>query len=210
MDQIDAIAIAAQIAMGLALAACAGLRAFLPALAVGVAARAGLFQPAPELAWIAGTPALTVLAIAVVAEMAGDKIPVLDHLLDAAGTVLRPALAGLVAMVPILSVLDERVFADGLAGAGSQAWIAGLASLAAGGGIGAGVHLAKAHARLGSTALTGGAANPVLSLFEDALSLLGTLLSLLLPLLAFGIVLTGGILLVLILRRRRAPASQHG
>jgi hypothetical protein len=134
-----------------ALAAACGLRAFLPALAIAIGARLGTVHPAGAMAWLGSDAALWTLALATVLELAADKVPVLDHALDVAGTVVRPAAAALLAM----------------------AWYGGVApSLAVPAAIitGAGafaVQLAKAKTRVGSTVLTFGHATPALSLGED-------------------------------------------
>src|SRR5205085_9850019 len=78
---------------GVGIAAACGLRAFLPLLAVGVAARAGLIHLHAGSEWLAGDRALWALGVAAALEIAGDKIPVVDHALDAIGTLLRPVAA---------------------------------------------------------------------------------------------------------------------
>src|SRR5215471_7021247 len=74
---------------GVALAAACGLRAFLPLLVAGVASRFGLLSLGPNFTWLGENPALVALGLATVLEMVGDKIPVVDHALDVAGTVIR-------------------------------------------------------------------------------------------------------------------------
>jgi hypothetical protein len=160
------------LATGVGLSAACGLRAFLPVLAVGLAARFGLLQLRPDLAWLAQSPALSALGTAAVLELAADKVPVLDHVLDTLGTFLRPAAA----WVGTYAVLQ---------GWGTP-W-AQLFALAMGAGALA-VHGAKAHARLGSSALTLGAANPVLSVLEDFFAFALVLLAVLVPLLALAVV----------------------
>ena len=160
------------LATGVGLAAACGLRAFLPLLAVGLAARFGLLHLHPGLEWLAGAPALWSLAAATAIELLADKVPVLDHALDALGTALRPAAAGL----GTYAVLQ---------GWGTP-W-AQLLALALGAGALA-VHGAKAHTRLGSTALSLGHANPFLSALEDFLALALVVAAVLLPLLALSLV----------------------
>ena len=136
---------------GIALASACGLRAFLPLLALSLASRAGLVHLAPSTGWIGSTAALWSLAVATVLELAGDKIPVVDHALDVAGTVVRPvaaAIAGWATFGVVNPVL------------------ASIAAVILGGGA-MGIHALKAKTRLGSTALTLGHANPVLSVGED-------------------------------------------
>lgn len=206
METFEPLVLAAQLAMGITLAACAGLRAFLPPLALGVAARAGLLDLSPDFAWLASTPCLVVLGSAVVVELLGDKVPVVDHFLDVAGTVLRPAAGALVATVPLFSLVPMGPDASP---AGAAPWILGLAGIATGATVSAGVHVAKSHLRLGSTALTAGAGNPVLSFIEDLTGISGVILAILLPLIALGLLIMLMTLVVLVAaRRRRVP--HHG
>jgi hypothetical protein len=146
----------AALASGVAVAACCGLRAFLPLLVVGLAARHGLVELRGGLEWLAGDTALVAFGIATALEIAADKIPLVDHALDVVATVLRPVAAG----VGSLAVLVE--------------WPSPWAQLAAVvcGGMALGIHGLRASARLGSTVATSGVANPLLSLLDDLLALL--------------------------------------
>ena len=157
---------------GVGIAAACGLRAFLPLLAVGVAARAGLIHLHAGSEWLAGDRALWALGVAAALEIAGDKIPVVDHALDAIGTLLRPVAASLVL------------------GAGALA-----------------VHGAKAKTRLGSTALTLGHANPIVSLGEDLASAGLIATAILAPLLACAAIV---LVVWLVARRRRRQARASG
>lgn len=204
MDTAETLAlaqIAAQVAMGLTLAAMAGLRAFLPPLVLGLAARAGLVSLSPEFAWLAEAPALIALGSAVIFEFLGDKVPFVDHLLDVAGTLLRPAAGALVAGIPLVAAvhtLDSNPEK-------TLVWAAGITGIVAGGIVSGTVHMFKAAVRLGSTPATVGAANPLLSLTEDVIGLFGTVLAVLVPLLAFAtlvLVVAGAVFLM---RRRVAP-----
>ena len=65
-------------AAGTAIAAACGLRAFLPLLALGLAARFGMFHLRPGAEWMASDPALWALGIATVLEIASDKVPVVS------------------------------------------------------------------------------------------------------------------------------------
>jgi hypothetical protein len=138
---------------------------------------------------MAGDPALWALGIATVLELAGDKVPVVDHALDAVGTLIRPAAAWLGAFAL-------------LQGWGSP-W-AQIAALVLGAGALA-VHGAKAKTRLGSSLATAGHANPLLSVLEDSGAIVLVVTAILVPLLALALVLA----LVWVARRwrrRGAPA----
>jgi hypothetical protein len=166
--------VAVHVAMGVALAASAGLRAFLPLLVVGGAARLDLLRLADDLRWLSSTPALVVFGVAVVCEVLADKIPFVDHVLDAVATAIKP-LAG--ALVMTAAVHDWEPLYLTVVGLLSGAVIAG------------GIHLAKAKLRLLSSLATAGAGNPVLSVTEDAGALAGTLAALWVPVVAAAFVL---------------------
>jgi hypothetical protein len=172
---------------GVAIAAACGLRAFLPLLLLGVAARAGWVELVPQAAWLASDLALGALAVATVVELAADKIPVVDHVLDGVATVLRPAAAwlGAYALLAHWPAPWGQILAIVL---GTLALV---------------VHGVKAKLRLGSTTLTLGQANPVLSVAEDVAAAAGVAIAVLAPLLAILILATIAVAVVAVLRRPR-------
>src|SRR4051812_11875961 len=87
------VGLALALLSGIGIAAACGLRAFLPLFVVGLAAHAGILHLHAGSEWLASDKALWALGAATLFEIAGDKIPVVDHALDAVGTVLRPAAA---------------------------------------------------------------------------------------------------------------------
>ena len=93
---------------GIVLAASAGLRAFMPLLGIGLAARLLDWPVAPSLAWMASDAGLVTLGVATVLELAADKVPVLDHVLDLVHTVVGP-LAGALVMFGVLGDLPPVV-----------------------------------------------------------------------------------------------------
>jgi hypothetical protein len=171
---------------GVGIAAACGLRAFLPLLVLGLAARVGLVHLRPDSQWLAGDIALVALGAATVFEIAADKIPLVDHALDAIATVLRPLAAwmGVTALLVHWPSPLRQVVAVALA--------AGALTL----------HGAKAKLRLGSTGLTAGHANPLLSLAEDVIALL-LAAAVLVPLLA----LLAVALVAWVMSRRRARTA---
>jgi len=181
--------------MGLSLAATAGLRAFLPLLGLALAAHFGLVHLNGRFAWLQSGAALVVLAIAAVAEMLADKIPVVDHALDALQTVVRP-MAGVVAVAGTQAHMDPLM--------------AGVMGLVLGAPLAGSVHVAKGGVRLASTAATAGFANPLLSLAEDVVTAALAFLSLFAPVIAFLVVLLMiffGLRLWYRARQRRAKAA---
>jgi uncharacterized protein DUF4126 len=178
------------LALGIALAACAGLRAWLPLLLASLLARAGWLDLGPSFQFLASSKALLVFAVATVIEIVGDKIPVVDHALDAIGTPLRPAAGALLAASVMGHVSDP------------------LTALVLGTAVGAPAalvpHAAKTALRAASTTLTGGLANPILSLIEDAASFVLFVLAVLVPLVVLGLL---ALALLYIARRLRRLSS---
>ena len=168
---------------GIVIAAACGLRAFLPLLVLGLAARLGWVELDPRAHMLTGNLALVALGVATVLEIAGDKIPVVDHALDAIGTVVRPAAAWLGA---------SALFHGWPAPWGSLVSLA-LAAVALG------IHAVKAKLRLGTTAVTLGHGNPIVSSIEDVTALVMALMAVLLPILGLLLVL---VFVILLLRRR--------
>src|SRR5260370_1645180 len=80
--------------LGVALAACAGLRAFLPLLLAGILARMGWLDLGPSFQFLASNPALVVFGVAGLVEILGDKIPAVDPAPDALRTPLPPPPGG--------------------------------------------------------------------------------------------------------------------
>ena len=188
MEVEEAGVLILQILAGAGLAAAAGLRAFLPPLVLGSLARFEVITLRPSLDWMESTPALVVFGSAVVLEMLADKIPWLDHALDVAQTFIKPA-AGALVLAATLTDLPPL-------------WTATLA-IVVGGTISGGVHLGKAALRVVSTGTTGGAANPVVSTAEDGLSLVGSLMAILFPVVGFLLVITASVLIGRWWMRRR-------
>jgi uncharacterized protein DUF4126 len=192
MEPLAWTEIVPSVALGIGLAACAGLRAWLPLLLAGALARGGFIELGPAFRFITSNRALVLFAVATVVEIVGDKFPVVDHALDSISTVLRPAAGALLAASVMWQVSDP------------------LTALALGVAVGAPSalvpHAAKSLLRAGSTALTGGLANPVLSLVEDIAAVVLFILAVVVP-----VLLAAGLLLVafLIVRRlaRRSPSA---
>jgi uncharacterized membrane protein len=159
----------AAILMGISLAACAGLRAFMPLFAVGLAARGHFFPVQPWFAWVGSDEAVIMFGVATLVELVADKVPVLDHALDVFHTVARPIAGALVAMSAFYQVSPTYAAALGII---------------VGAPIAAGFHFAKAGTRVASTHLTAGLGNPVLSIVEDAAAVTGTVLALFAPVVA--------------------------
>lgn len=180
-------------ALGLAigLAACAGLRAWLPLLLAGILSRSGWLSLGSSFQFLQDDRALVLLGVATLLELAADKIPALDHALDVVSTVVRPVAGALLAASMLGRVSDPLV-----------SMVLGVAL-----GVPTALlpHAAKSGLRAASTAMTAGLANPLLSLLEDMMALLLFLITVILPLLA--LVLVAGLTFFVWRRfRSRSPA----
>jgi hypothetical protein len=176
-----------QIMMGISLAACAGLRAWLPMLAIGLLAKTGHIDLQESFSFLARTDVLIGFGIATVVECIGDKIIAVDHFLDAAGTLLRPV-AGAILASSVLVGMDP-----------ATALVLGILT---GGGTSLTVHAGKTVARAKSSALAflhGGFANAALSVGEDLSAGLVLALVIFIPVVAFFLALIAlGVAIVLV------------
>jgi hypothetical protein len=144
------------IALGISLAACAGLRAWLPLFAVGASVRLGVLPLGESFRFLGSNIALSVFAIATLIELIADKIPVVDHALDALSTLLKPV-AGIVLAASVLWTVDDPIVAIAL-------------GVMVGAPAACAPHAAKAGLRGVLSPLTAGLAAPVLSVLEDVIA----------------------------------------
>jgi hypothetical protein len=192
MEAVAWTDIVPSVALGIGLAACAGLRAWLPLLLAGALARFGVISLGSSFQFISSNRALVLFAVATVIEIVGDKIPAVDHALDSLSTVLRPAAGSLLAASVMWQISDPlTAVALGVAVGAPSALVP---------------HAAKSLLRVGSTVLTGGLANPLLSFVEDAAALVLFILAVVVPVLVAAALL---VVVFLILRRvtRRSPSA---
>jgi hypothetical protein len=157
------------LASGIVLAASAGLRAFMPLLGLGLASRFLEWPMSPALEWMGSDAGLVTLSVATVVELVADKVPVVDNVLDIVHTVMGP-LAGALAAFGVLGELPVA--------------LAAVIALGVGAPVAGGVHAVAATTRVKSTALTGGAANPAVSVAEDGISVGAIVVALVVPVLA--------------------------
>jgi len=174
--------------IGISLAACAGLRAFLPLFAAGVATRMGWWPVEGWYSWIGTNEALISFGLATVLEVLADKVPVLDHALDVFHTVARPVAGSLLAIGAFSDI--QPVYAVAL-------------GIIVGAPLAGGLHAAKATTRVASTQFTLGTANPVLSLVEDVLTVFGVILSFVAPVLVLVLLALGAFGLWRLVRNRQ-------
>lgn len=168
------------------LSTAAGLNAYIPLLVVGLTARFTDFITLGKPYDLLEHPAvLIVLGVLALADFIGDKVPAVDHALHLAGLVINPV-AGAIAFMASSSATGS---VDPALAAICGLILAGTA------------HGVRTAARPVATATTGGIANPVVSLAEDGTSLVVSLLAVVLPVLAFLLVLVLAVGLFFLLRR---------
>jgi len=190
---MDALSAAA---FGVVLAATAGLRAFLPVFSASLMAWMTDLPLPDNLMWLEKPQTVLIFGVATLLEILGDKVPVVDHALDSIQVLTKPALAVLAATPFLYQLAPEYSVGIGIL---------------VGAPLALGVHSAKATARLGSTATTGGVGNPVLSVVEDVAAVASILLGFLAPLLALVLMAVTIFFiarLALRVRRRRRTAAQ--
>jgi uncharacterized membrane protein len=151
------------------LSASAGLNAYIPLLVVGVIAHytnwIKLTHPYDLLAnpWI-----LILISVLLIIEMVADKVPAVNHINDIIQTFVRPVAGALVFAASthvVTGISPVLALACGLLVAGS-------------------IHTVKSAAiRPAVTATTGGAANVPVSIAEDVVSTVLSILSIVIPIL---------------------------
>jgi len=168
------------------LASAAGFNAYVPLLTVGLVARyTDLLRLAEPFDVLTQPWVLAVIGVLAVVDFVADKIPAVDTAWHGLGALVSP-IAGAVLFASQQNVLSDMHPAIGA-----------LAGLIVAGGF----HGSRAAVRPVSTATTGGLGNPVLSLLEDLLSGLLSVLAVFLPVIAFGVAGLVAVIVVLMLMR---------
>ena len=169
--------------IGIGLSATCGFRVFVPLLGMSIAYHADALSLSSGFEWIGSWPATIAFAIAMVIEIAGYYIPWVDNLLD---TIATPAaiVAGIIATASMIGDVSP--------------FLRWSLAIIAGGGIAGIIQGSSVLVRGASTATTAGLANPAVSTGELVASILGTLISIILPTVAFILVV---LLLTYIARR---------
>jgi uncharacterized membrane protein len=171
----------AQYALAYALTTSAGIRAVLPLAVVSIAAHFGYIHPPQPFDWLGSTNVTLVLAGIAIVEIFADKIPLLDHALHFVQILTKPAAAA--------------ILVAGTTHPQSHDALIGLMVIGALNALG--VHAFTSSVRIGSTATTGGLANPVLSFVEDVVAVGTAVSAFIAPFVAAALALV----LVLILAR---------
>lgn len=177
---------------GFGLSASAGLNAYIPLLVVALLAKftdlIQLSKPwdALESWWTIG-----VLIFLSLIEFFADKIPAVNHVNDAVHTFVRPAAGAIVFAASAQVVTDVHP----------------VLSLVLGLLVSGSVHAVKSVAvRPAVSAATGGAGNIPISILEDFISTVTSILAVVVPVLvAFFLLIVAALILWFFLRRRRKP-----
>jgi hypothetical protein len=183
MSQLDVLV---SIALGIGLAAAVGFRVFLPLLVVSIAGYFGYLPLSDSFSWLATLPALLMLSVAAILEIAAYYIPGVDNLLD---TIATPAalVAGTVVAAAVMADLPPVV-----------KW---TTAIIAGGGAAGITQAVTGLLRAKSTVTTGGLGNAAIATGELGGSLLTSLLALFMPLVALAFVVVFCWLSVKLIRR---------
>jgi hypothetical protein len=163
---------------GLGLAPSAGLNAYIPLLTLALADRftdrITLDRPYDFISSAAG---IIILLLLLTIELIADKVPGIDHANDLLQSAVRPASGAILmmasthhsdAMNPVVAMFIGLLLA----------------------GV---VHGVKATARPAITVATGGLGNPIVSMVEDGVSGLTSILAVLVPIASFAILIPGAV-----------------
>ncbi|MBI5031777.1 MAG: DUF4126 domain-containing protein [Chloroflexi bacterium] len=172
------------------LSSASGLNAYIPLLIVALTARfTDWIKLNPPFDVISNEWVILALVILLIIEVVVDKIPAADTLNDVIQTFIRPA-AGAILFAASTSVINLHPVI---------AIILGLI-------LAFGVHAVKATARPVVTASTGGLGNAFVSVGEDVISIIMSLVAIVMPILV-GLIFVFIIFGFLLFRgRRRATA----
>ncbi|HUG34157.1 MAG TPA: DUF4126 domain-containing protein [Anaerolineales bacterium] len=170
------------------LSASAGLNAYIPLLIVGLVARyTNLLNLNAPWDTLANPYIILMLCGLVIIEMIADKVPAVNHINDVVQTLIRPT-AGAIAFAASANVVTD---------------ISPVLALAAGLLVAGTVHVAKAGAlRPVVTATTGGVGNIPVSIAEDIVSSVLSIVAIILPILMGTLIIVVGAFIIYWLYRR--------
>lgn len=161
------------ICLGIGLAASVGFRVFLPLFALSLAAYFNLWELNESWQWIGSLTALVLLGVATLVEITAYYIPFVDNLLDSIAIPLA-TIAGTAVMVSTVADLSPVI-----------TW---TLAIIAGGGTATAIKSASGATRLTSTVSTAGFGNPIVATVETGTSIVMTILSIFLPIIAIFLV----------------------
>ena len=158
------------------LSASAGLNAYIPLLMVALLARyTDLLKLNPPWDTLSSPWVIGLLVILLLIEVIADKVPAVNHANDIIQTFVRPVAGA------ILFAASAQVLTD----------VHPVLSMISGVLVAGGVHTVKSVAiRPVVTATTGGAGNVPVSILEDVISTITSILAILIPII-LGLILLG-------------------
>ncbi len=183
------------IAMGIALSACAGFRVFIPMLAGALAGHFNIISLPADMEWLSSWPAIACFGTAAVAEVGAYYIPFIDNLLDTIATPLSVG-AGTVLASSILPLANQEPLVR---------WGIGLL---AGGSMAGTIQMGTGLLRLFSSKATLGVGNAVVATSENAAAVSITTLSFFIPVVIALLVIALMIWIVVKLSKRFAKKSK--
>lgn len=185
------------VALGLGLAAACGFRVFVPFLVLGFAVRSGHLAVTPGFSWVGSDAALIVFGVATLLEIGAYYVPWIDNLLDAVAT---PAavVAGILVTASVITDMSPLL-----------RW---TLSVLAGGAAAATVQAVTVAGRQLSSVATLGIGNPAVSTLEAGGSLLLAVLAVVVPIVAFLLVLAlfAAAVRWILFRQPRGPQAATG
>jgi Domain of unknown function (DUF4126) len=160
------------------LSSATGLNAYLPLLVAGLLDRTGAVKLGEGFHGLSSWPILAVLAVLLIVDLVGDKVPAVDHIFHMVGMVIHP-IAGALAFASTTGAVEH---------------VNPTVALIIGAITGGSLHVARSSVRPVSTLTTAGIATPFVSAAEDVSAGVLTALAFLLPILvvlALAIVVYG-------------------
>lgn len=190
---MDIISALSGIAAAFGLSTSAGLNAYIPLLLVALAARFPTNSPLLNLSepydvmgnsWV-----ILVLAILLIIEMTVDKIPAVDSVNDVIQTLIRPVAGA------VLFAANAQVITD----------LSPIIAIIAGLILAGSVHGTKGLIRPAVTATTAGTGNWLVSIIEDVIAVVVSVLSIIIAPLAVALFLILAYVIFRWYRRRNTP-----
>ena len=171
------------------LSGAAGLNAYIPLLLVAVLGRLGVVHLGDPWTILTQTWAIVLISVLLVIELVVDKVPGADHVNDVIQTFVRPA-AGAILFAANAGVITDAHPAIPL--------VLGLV-------VAFSVHATKAAARPVVNASTLGVGAPVVSVIEDFISIVTSVVAIFAPLIVLGLVVAFTVVVFMVWSRRRQP-----
>ncbi len=156
--------------LGVSLAACAGLRVFLPLAIASAALKLGWLPSNATFEWLSHDGIFIALVVATFVESMSYLVPWLDNSLDVIAAPVAVVAGTVLASAAYVDLPIEMQIGLGLITGGTAAGF---------------VHGTTSLLRAGSTKLTGGLANPFFSKIETLFAGIGSFMAIFLPLIAF-------------------------